>query len=341
MIRNSKSDRIEKKLKNFMSDYIQSATLEICRSTEISKSESYDHYQHISEKYRRDTLERLVPFLMKGLDLGLFDNNLFFNEESIMDEVMYNETLVKIGEIDRSVIRYSVLNLPQMDNRLLTNILNFSPSSHPPILNPEDGRWCSIKTSEFLVLTVKSRIDDLKAILTWYQSEGADSPGPEPSKHFPSVIETAETKPGHFCTIFTHEGERPLNQNEYRELLSSKSSFEMFIDGIEKQAWTANKGTFTGPKKFNLNELTLIADYIITRKFRRPATILKYSPESRANAKQIFKQARKKVDVPLGRKEWRAFKMVESRKCDANLYGFCPPIGFKYCLIMPQVDNSQ
>jgi hypothetical protein len=222
----------------------------------------------------------------------------------------------------------------------LANIINFMPISHPPILDPENEGWCSIKNSEFLVLTIKSRLDDLKAIIAWYLSKGRNQ---IEQKSPPGVLATAKIpkkESDYICGIYTQKGEESLKQNEYSKLIRSISSYDMFIDGITKQAWKKNKGKITGPAKLTVKQLILISEYIKKRNFKRPGSILNYSQGAQHNAKQIFKTARSKVDVRIGRKEWRAFKMIEYDESDSNQYGFCPPAQLKYCLIEPLIEQN-
>ena len=139
-----------------------------------------------------------------------------------------------------------------------------------------------------------------------------------------------------YCRAITRESTQHLSRAEYDALQRTRDEYDMFIDGISREA-TSRKGS--GPPqtaKLTSSELYILRDFIESGKPMRPRdTKTGENCLSPVSAIRLFQQARKKVDMKLGRHEYRAFHLHKSSHGpDCNTYEFVPPDDLTYCLIV-------
>jgi len=140
-----------------------------------------------------------------------------------------------------------------------------------------------------------------------------------------------------YCRVITRAGTRRLGKVQYNELVKERDGYDLFIDGITREASCRHgKGT---PRTATLTpkELGILGDYIQGAKPMRPHHTKTGSHcLSGASACKLFEEARRKVDVKLGRYTYRAFRLHKN-PTDRQLksYEFAPSHDLTYCLILP------
>jgi hypothetical protein len=139
------------------------------------------------------------------------------------------------------------------------------------------------------------------------------------------------------CRVLTHKRDRYLSHVQYEKLLARAEGFDLFIDGITKQACSRN-GAKKGIRRERLTpaQYVMLGEYIVTRKIMRPvATTLGKKLASAEAALKLFEKARRKVDVKVGRYRYRSFRLLKATCREANAFEFSPPKDLRFCLIVP------
>jgi hypothetical protein len=152
------------------------------------------------------------------------------------------------------------------------------------------------------------------------------------------LVETASAqadKPAwSYCKAITHEGERFLNREQYEAFVSMGRSCDIFIDGFTREVLHGGRAR----QSLTPGEFAIISEYIETRKVMRPFATQTGSARSREAAVKLFETARRKVDIKVGRYEYRAFRL--HKNCDPKMkaFEFAPPEGLSYCLVIPEQE---
>lgn len=96
--------------------------------------------------------------------------NLFIDRGWLLDESSYNDILRKINDVDKSLLHFVELNLPQLPAFYLGDIRDFSPSDYPPTLQKSKSsiERCNKNSTKFLTGLAESRVKDVKRIISWY-----------------------------------------------------------------------------------------------------------------------------------------------------------------------------
>lgn len=152
--------------------------------------------------------------------------------------------------------------------------------------------------------------------------------------HLETIISTGTPKAErsrYHCRAVTHEGTRNLGKKEYERLTSGKSSYDIFIDGFTREVAHKRESR----PKLTAAEFEIVSEYIETRKALRPFGTRTGSARSRDAAVKLFENARRKVDIKLGRYEYRAFRLHKATDPIMKSFQFDPPKGMTFCLIIP------
>jgi hypothetical protein len=140
-----------------------------------------------------------------------------------------------------------------------------------------------------------------------------------------------------YCRSITQQGRRLLSKTEYEILVKSKSEYDMFIDGMTGHSLCRENRATPRTAKLTPKELGILIDLIQADRPIRPSnTNTGGACLSPASACRLFEQARRKVDVKLGRYKYRAFRLHKSPS-NRNLkaFEFVPPDDLRYCVIVP------
>ncbi len=149
-----------------------------------------------------------------------------------------------------------------------------------------------------------------------------------------SYRSTAEPK----CRIIDHDGERTVTESEYRRLQDRKGEFDLFIDTISTvqtgrcRAIRKNLDGSLDESSLTWKEASLLRQ-LITKK--KPLSARQLNSVDLLHPDKAVETARKKVDVNLSRREWRAFQTLGSDTKEAKLFVFNPPPGFKFVVFLP------
>ncbi len=140
-----------------------------------------------------------------------------------------------------------------------------------------------------------------------------------------------------YCRVITRSGLRRLTKDQYQALLRSREDFDLFIDGMSREARCREGRGAPRVSRLTPKELGILADYLEAARPLRPrATRTGSRCLSSESACRLFEAARRKVDVKLGRYAYRAFRLHRN-PTDRRLkaYEFAPPAELTYCLILP------
>lgn len=140
-----------------------------------------------------------------------------------------------------------------------------------------------------------------------------------------------------YCRVRTGRDTRYATKAAYEGLLQDRDRYDLFIDGMTREAHGRDGAGRSRCAKLTVRELGLLAEYIEAARPMRPrATKTGARCLSDLAAVKLFEKARAKVDVKLGRYEYRAFRLHRNpAERSLKAYEFAPPKAFRYCLILP------
>jgi hypothetical protein len=141
-----------------------------------------------------------------------------------------------------------------------------------------------------------------------------------------------------YCCSITQEGTHPRNKAEYERLVKSREDYDIFIDGMTRDASCRDGSGKLCVARLTARELAILGDYIQAGKPMRPyRTDTGRESSSPEAARKLFEEARRKVDVKLhGRYGYRAFHLHRHpTNKKLHSFEFRPPDDLTYCLILP------
>jgi len=140
-----------------------------------------------------------------------------------------------------------------------------------------------------------------------------------------------------YCRVISKDGTQSLDKSRYQALLKTRNKYDMFIDGMTRETSCRDGKGHSQAAKLTPKELGIVVDVIMAGKPMRPYnTKTGNNCSSSSSACRLFVEARKKVDVKLGRYRYRAFRLhKDASDSKLNAHEFTPPDGFLYCLILP------
>ena len=137
------------------------------------------------------------------------------------------------------------------------------------------------------------------------------------------------------CVVIDNEGERALTRPEYEALVARAAELDLFIDmtvtaeGGGHPAWSRDEAGKSRRETLTIHEAASLAELVRTRRALRERDFKTVSVNAIA---KVVERARKKVDVQLGRYEWRAFHTLRGETPEAKRWQFNPKGGFAVCL---------
>jgi hypothetical protein len=146
-----------------------------------------------------------------------------------------------------------------------------------------------------------------------------------------------ESRKSAYCRMVTRDGTRTLKKAQYDELLRRRGKYDMFIDAMTGEAMCRQGKAKPCTAKLTPKERGILIDFMETGKLMRPYnTKTGTTCLSRDAACRLFEKARRKVDVRLGRYEYRAFRLHKNATNPTlKAFEFAPPDDLQYCLIVP------
>lgn len=146
----------------------------------------------------------------------------------------------------------------------------------------------------------------------------------------------SQTPPGFYCQVITENGIENLTRAEYAQLVTQKSDFDMFIDGLTRQVSRRDANGSSHYSKLTPRELNILIQYTNHSDPMRPRdTSAGRLCTSLRAANNLFERARRKVDIAITRYEYRSFQLVRHpRGTEHRMYRFDPPSSLKYRIIL-------
>ena len=151
------------------------------------------------------------------------------------------------------------------------------------------------------------------------------------------VTEPTSSTTSAYCREITQEGTRPLKKPDYDKLVKRRSEYDMFVDGFTREASCRKGKAKPRSEKLGPKEQSILFDVIEAGKPIRPyATKTGRSCPSWETALRLFQRARRKVDVSLEHRKFRAFRVhTSASEQKLRTVEFAPPYDLRYCFIIP------
>lgn len=145
------------------------------------------------------------------------------------------------------------------------------------------------------------------------------------------------TRPELYCQALTAAGLYDLDKAGYEGLLGNRDHYGLFIDGMTREVVCMQDPGGVRCTQLTPKEFGMIREYLLAARPLRPrSTEVGSRCLSDAAAIKLFEKARGKVDVRLGRYQYRAFRLhKDATEHGLKAYEFSPPPSFHYCLILP------
>ena len=140
-----------------------------------------------------------------------------------------------------------------------------------------------------------------------------------------------------YCHVITREGAITLPKSGYEDLVKKGGNYGMFIDGMTREASSRDGDGEPKVSKLTAMELGILVDVITAEKpVRLHATKTGSECASSSAAARLFEEARRKVDIKLGRYQYRAFRLQRNPSGPKfKTVEFAPPDDLHYCVITP------
>jgi hypothetical protein len=141
-----------------------------------------------------------------------------------------------------------------------------------------------------------------------------------------------------FCRVIDQDGERLLTEAERRELQARASELDLFIDMIsplQTGRYRATRRNTDG----TVEEVTLTGSHaaVLTELIskRKPLAARQLNMVDVFHPDKAVELARSKVDVKLGRYQWRAFHTLPAITKEAKRFVFNPPADLCFTVLLP------
>jgi hypothetical protein len=140
------------------------------------------------------------------------------------------------------------------------------------------------------------------------------------------------------CVVVDQDGTRPLTAAEYHALVARAGELDLFIDttvtveGGAHRALRRDDAGVVEEAALTKHEAAALVELITTRKALRAGD---FSTVSANAVDKIVERARRKVDVSLGRYEWRAIHTLRADTPEAKRWQFNPPARLRWAALLP------
>jgi len=138
-----------------------------------------------------------------------------------------------------------------------------------------------------------------------------------------------------YCHVLTRQGDVMVSRAEYDALVRHRDEYGMFIDGMTRKVTCREANGDLRVANLTARELCILVDLIEAGRPMRPhATKTGSECASSEAASRLFEEARRKVDLKLGRYEYRAFRLHRNPSGPKfKTVEFAPPSDLQYCVI--------
>lgn len=269
-------------------------------------------------------VSKLIDFIRRGNDL---DGVSVKNKEGFF----------RVGERllpgrDRAVVYLSLVN--DDPSAFMMVCKDVCPAdSHPVVMLVPRSVPLTVDNVQLL----SSRGMSIVPLTTYLTGEGWMLPWNQILRKPTGQVEKEEAASSVYCRAITREGVSSLGKNQYEKLVKGRNKFDMFIDGLTREAICKDSKGKPRRERLSPKEFGMLADFISAAKPMRPySTKTGKSCASDSAARRNFVEARRKVDLQLSRYKYRAFRLhKDSADPELNTHEFAPPDNLSYCLILP------
>lgn len=142
----------------------------------------------------------------------------------------------------------------------------------------------------------------------------------------------------YYAIAYSSNGERScLSKADYGSLVADRRRYDFIIDGIARRCFKRKRPDAAHTEaKLTAGEFRLIREYIVQGGIHRPVDLL---PERRTDwaesAIRYFNAARRKVDIPVGRRDFTLFRTHGGSAAKERCFEFAPADEIVWVLIEP------
>lgn len=147
---------------------------------------------------------------------------------------------------------------------------------------------------------------------------------------------TYHAKPPTVCVVVDNDGERALTRAEYEALVAGAQKLDLFIDATVTATGGGHPASSRDAKgklrrdTLTVHEAAALIELVRTRRALRAGDFATVSVNAVA---KVVERGRRKVDVQLGRYEWRAFHTLRADTPAAKRWQFNPPEDVQVALV--------
>lgn len=151
-----------------------------------------------------------------------------------------------------------------------------------------------------------------------------------------SARATYGASPPTVCTVIDNGGERTVTRPEYEALVAGAPKLDLFIDTTVTAAGGGHPASSRDEKgklrrdTLTVHEAAALVELVRTRRALREGDFATVSVNAVA---KVVERGRRKVDVQLGRYEWRAFHTLRADTPEGKRWQFNPPQGFTAAVV--------
>jgi hypothetical protein len=199
------------------------------------------------------------------------------------------------------------------------------------------ARWQSVAVREQFRSGNPTELIALREVLSVEDGEFRLNWSYEPDVTANDLISGNESYPT-FCATFDNDGRRMLTAPEYRERVGRGAEFDLFIDlmttvdGRGFRAGRRNLELVYEETTLTKLEAAVLVEIITTARALRAGD---FTTINASSTDKIIERARRKVDVRLGRYDWRAIHTVSTSTQEGKRWQFLPHDGMKWCVLFP------
>lgn len=144
-------------------------------------------------------------------------------------------------------------------------------------------------------------------------------------------------KPPTVCVVVDNDGERALTRAEYEALVAGAAMLDLFIDTTVTAAGGGHPAASRVAKDkvrratLTVHEAAALVELVRTRRALREGDFAGVTVNAVA---KVVERGRRKVDVQLGRYEWRAFHTLRADTPEGKRWQFNPPDNLRHAVVI-------
>lgn len=158
-----------------------------------------------------------------------------------------------------------------------------------------------------------------------------------------SARATYGARPATVCVVVDNDGERALTRVEYEAMVADAPKLDLFIDTTVTAAGGGHPASSRDRKgklrreTLTVHEAAALVELVRTRRALREGDFAMVSVNAVA---KVVERGRRKVDVQLGRYEWRAFHTLRADTPEGKRWQFNPAQGLATAVVFACPNSS-